>query len=539
MLGKKMKIVSLICIVLSVLVACSSNSATTDSESSNKDSNQNELVIATTKDINDMNPHLYAGSMPAQGMVFESLVENTEDGIKPLLAESWDVSKDGKVYTFHLRKDVKFHDGEPFNAEAVKKNIEAVQKNAEKHSWIKLSSKLVSCNVIDEYTVELVLSEPYYPTLQELSLTRPYVFISPNDFVDEGTKDGVQGYHGTGPYVLKDHQVDEYATFEANESYWGGVPSIQNITFKVLPSGETTFLALQKGEVNFVFTDDRGVDSIDVEAMKLLEDSGKYQIVKSEAMNTKMIVANSSKLDSPIHETAVREAIWYAIDRKTISEDILNGTETVAHTLFSQNIPYADVELKQRGFQLDKAKEILDKAGWTIETGAEVRIKEGKKLAMKLYFDSNSPSQKAEAELIQSYLKEIGIELEILGEESTSIANRRSTGDYELLFNQTWGLAYDPQSTIAAFTSESSYLHSTSGIDEAEELYENIENVMISTDEEERKSLYENILTIVHDEAVFIPITNGQMTIIAPKNLNGISFKQTQYELPFEQMYFE
>lgn len=539
MLGKKMKIVSLICIVLSVLVACSSNSATTDSESSNKDSNQNELVIATTKDINDMNPHLYAGSMPAQGMVFESLVENTEDGIKPLLAESWDVSKDGKVYTFHLRKDVKFHDGEPFNAEAVKKNIEAVQKNAEKHSWIKLSSKLVSCNVIDEYTVELVLSEPYYPTLQELSLTRPYVFISPNDFVDEGTKDGVQGYHGTGPYVLKDHQVDEYATFEANESYWGGVPSIQNITFKVLPSGETTFLALQKGEVNFVFTDDRGVDSIDVEAMKLLEDSGKYQIVKSEAMNTKMIVANSSKLDSPIHETAVREAIWYAIDRKTISEDILNGTETVAHTLFSQNIPYADVELKQRGFQLDKAKEILDKAGWTIETGAEVRTKEGKKLAMKLYFDSNSPSQKAEAELIQSYLKEIGIELEILGEESTSIANRRSTGDYELLFNQTWGLAYDPQSTIAAFTSESSYLHSTSGIDEAEELYENIENVMISTDEEERKSLYENILTIVHDEAVFIPITNGQMTIIAPKNLNGISFKQTQYELPFEQMYFE
>ncbi|WP_243385595.1 staphylopine-dependent metal ABC transporter substrate-binding lipoprotein [Bacillus kexueae] len=539
MLGKKMKIVSLICIVLSVLVACSSNSATTDSESSNKDSNQNELVIATTKDINDMNPHLYAGSMPAQGMVFESLVENTEDGIKPLLAESWDVSNDGKVYTFHLRKDVKFHDGEPFNAEAVKKNIEAVQKNAEKHSWIKLSSKLVSCNVIDEYTVELVLSEPYYPTLQELSLTRPYVFISPNDFVDEGTKDGVQGYHGTGPYVLKDHQVDEYATFEANESYWGGVPSIQNITFKVLPSGETTFLALQKGEVNFVFTDDRGVDSIDVEAMKLLEDSGKYQIVKSEAMNTKMIVANSIKLDSPIHETAVREAIWYAIDRKTISEDILNGTETVAHTLFSQNIPYADVELKQRGFQLDKAKEILDKAGWTIETGAEVRTKEGKKLAMKLYFDSNSPSQKAEAELIQSYLKEIGIELEILGEESTSIANRRSTGDYELLFNQTWGLAYDPQSTIAAFTSESSYLHSTSGIDEAEELYENIENVMISTDEEERKSLYENILTIVHDEAVFIPITNGQMTIIAPKNLNGISFKQTQYELPFEQMYFE
>lgn len=528
---------SIIMYSIVLLVGCSDgNEAKTVSTNNKK---KTELVYASAKDINDMNPHLYGGSMPAQGMVYESLVENTEDGIKPLLAESWEISKDGKVYTFHLREDVKFHDGEPFNAEAVKKNIEAVQNNAEKHSWIKLSSKIESVNVVDEYTVDLVLSETYYPTLVELSMTRPYVFISPKDFKNDGTKDGVEGFNGTGPYTLTEHKTDEYAIFEANENYWGGSPKIKKITSKVLPAGETTFLALKKGEVNFAFTDDRGADSLDVEAMNQLVDSGDYQLVRSEPMNTKMIVANSSKSDNPVSETAVREAIWHSIDRETISKDILNGTETVANTLFSPNVNYADVELKKRGYDLERAKDLLEEVGWKLEDGAAIRTKDGNKLAMQLYYDSNSSSQKTQAEFIQSSLKEIGIQLEIIGEESTSIANRRSTGDYDLLFNQTWGLAYDPQSTISAFTSEASYLHTTSGIAKADELYKKIDEVMVSPDEETRKSLYADILTIVHDEAVFIPISNGSVTVVAPKNLKGISFKQTQFELPFELMNFE
>lgn len=172
-------------------------------------------------------------------------------------------------------------------------------------------------------------------------------------------------------------------------------------------------------------------------------------------------------------------------------------------------------------------------------SGAEARTKSGRQLAMNLYYDSNSSSQKTQAEFIQHALMQIGIKLDIIGEESSSIANRRSTGDYELLFNQTWGLAYDPQSTIAAFTSEASYLHTTKGVAEADHLYDRIQQVMVSTDEEARKALYAEIMRTVHDEAVFIPISSGSVTVLAPKDLKGITFKQTQFELPFEQMYFE
>lgn len=500
---------------------------------------EQELVYATAKDINDMNPHLYPGSMPAQGMIYESLVENTADGIKPLLAESWEISEDGKVYTFRLRKNVTFHDGAPFNAEAVKKNIDAVQNNATKHAWIKLSSKLAETKVIDEYTVELLLSEPYYPALLELSMTRPYVFISPNDFKNGQTKDGVYGFNGTGPYKLTEHKTDQYAVFEANGNYWNGVPHVKKMTAKVLPAGETTFLALQKGEIDFVFTDDRGADSIDVEAMKTLEETGEFQIVRSEPMNTKMIVANSSRAESPAADKAVREAIWHSIDRETISRELFNGTESPAETLFSSNVNYADVGLKKRKYDVETAKNLLDEAGWTLQTGDEIRKKDGQELIMSLYYDASSSSQKAEAELLQNALKKIGVQLELFGEESSSIAGRRSTGEYDLLFNQTWGLAYDPQSTIASFTSKAAYYHTTSGIPQADELYNKIDEVMVSSDEETRKSLYKDILTIVHDEAVFIPITNGSVTMVAPKDLKGISFKQTQFELPFEQMYFQ
>lgn len=498
-----------------------------------------ELTYATAKDINDINPHLYAGSIPATGMVFESLVENTKDGIKPLLAESWDISPDGKSYTFHLRKGVTFHDGAPFNAEAVKKNIEAVQANAAKHAWIKLSAKIAAIHALDEHTVQLDLTEAYYPALLELAMTRPYAFISPNDFKNGGTRDGVTGYNGTGPYRLVEHKTDQYAVFEANESYWGEAPHLSKITAKVLPAGETTLLALKKGEVNFIFTDDRGADSIDVQAMNQLAEDQNYQIVRSQAMNTKIIAANSSKSDSPVAEKAVREALWQSIDRETISKDIFSGTELPAESLFSSNVNYADIGLGKREYNPEAAIRLLEEAGWKSDSRSGIRSKNGRALSVKLYYDAASPSQKTQAEFIQSTAKTAGIGLELVGEESSSLAKRRATGDYELLFNQTWGLAYDPQSTISAFTAESSYLHTTKGIHQADELYGKINEVMVSKDEQSRQALYREILTIVHDEAVFIPLTNGIVTIIAPKDLKHISFKQTQYELPFEKMGFQ
>lgn len=164
------------------------------------------LNYVSTKDIRDINPHLYSGEMAAQNMVFESLVVNTDNGVQPWLAERWTISPDGKTYTFHLRHGVIFSDGEPFDAQAVKLNIDAVLANYQRHAWLELV---------------LHLRHPYYPTLVELGLTLPFRFISPKNFINGQTKEGVSGYAGTGPWLLNEQVKNQYAIFSANPHYWG------------------------------------------------------------------------------------------------------------------------------------------------------------------------------------------------------------------------------------------------------------------------------------------------------------------------------
>ena len=129
------------------------------------------------------------------------------------------MSPDGKIYTFHLHRDVTFTDGTPFNAEAVRLNMEAIMANRIRHAWMDMMNEIDKIEAVDEYSFRLSLKKPYYPTLIELGLLRPFRFISPNCFVDGQTKDGVSCLAGTGPWVLAEHKDNQYAVFTANTRY--------------------------------------------------------------------------------------------------------------------------------------------------------------------------------------------------------------------------------------------------------------------------------------------------------------------------------
>ncbi|AOY78177.1 nickel ABC transporter, nickel/metallophore periplasmic binding protein [Clostridium formicaceticum] len=522
-------------ILIAVVLCISLVGCNREVSSSETNSNElNELIMASPQDNYDINPHLYAGTMSIQGMVFEALVENTEDGIKPLLAESWDVSEDGKTYTFYLRENVTFHDGEVFNAEVAKLNIDAVLRNKEMHTWSKIFEIITGCDVINEYTLQVTLAESYYPFLTEMGLTRPFRFISPKCFIDGETMNGVNGYAGTGAYVLVEDVADQYAVFEAYENYWGGEPKIKKVTRKVLPIGQTTILALQKGDINFLFTE-LGGDALDAEALMALNNDDRYQIVRSDPMYTKQLFACTGNTDSPISEKLVRQAVWYGIDRETIASVIANNLETPAYTMFSKNIPYANIALEKRGYSIEKSIELLEQAGWKLEDGQAYRTKNGKPLEINVYYASSKASQKAVCELMQSTLAEAGIKLNLVGEEALSIRERRLSENYELLMDSTFGKPYDPQSTLMS----KGYLLAAKGIPGIEEVYAKIDAIVVTTDETERQELYAEVLTKFHDEACFIPLTYSTVTIVAPANLQNITFRQTQYEIPLEKMYFQ
>lgn len=517
-----------------ILAGCSDNKALENKKS------EKTLSYTTVKDIGDMNPHVYGGSMSAESMLYEPLVRNTKDGIKPLLAKKWDISADGKTYTFHLRDDVKFHDGTKFDAEAVKKNIDAVQQNKKLHAWLKLSTLIDDVKVKDTYTVQLHLKEAYQPALAELAMPRPYVFVSPKDFKNGTTKDGVKAFDGTGPFKMGKHKKDEQANFNKNNDYWGTKPKLNQVQAKVMPAGETAFLSMKKGETNFAFTDDRGTDSLDKDSLKQLKDTGNYQVKRSQAMNTKMLVVNSGSKDSAVKDKMVRQALGHLVNRNKIATDILDKQEKTATQLFAKNVTDINFNMPTRQFDTHKAQQLLDKAGWKASSKeGSIREKEGKALELALYYDKGSSSQKEQAEFLQAEFKKVGIKLNINGETSDKVAERRTSGDYDLMFNQTWGLLYDPQSTIAAFKAKNGYESATSGIAHKDALYRDIDAAFKMQNDKQRSAKYQHILKQMDDEGIFIPISHGRMTVVAPKDLEKVSFTQSQYEIPFNEMQYK
>ncbi|PMC37858.1 nickel ABC transporter, nickel/metallophore periplasmic binding protein [Bacillus sp. UMB0899] len=524
----KLLIFILCCFVL--LAGCQGNS-----ESQSENSNRDEIVYASTKDIRDINPHLYSGEMAAQNMVFESLVVNTEDGVKPALAESWDISDDGLEYTFHLRQGVTFSDGEPFNAEAVKLNMDAILDNSERHAWLDMVNEIKENVVVDEYTYKLVLKHPYYPTLTELGLTRPFRFISPKSFVDGQTKDGVKTYAGTGPWVLTEHKKDQYAVFKVNEHYWGEKPKVQSVRWKVMPDHQTILLALEKGEIDLIFGADG--DMIDINSFKALEEQGKYQTEVSQPIASRAILLNSNK--EITGDQKVREAFQYAIDKQTIANDILNGSETVADTLLSSTVPYSDVDLEKKSFDPDQANKLLEEAGWKLADD-QYRYKDGEKLEVSIYYNSDNAQEKTISEYMQSDLKNVGVSLNIIGEEKQAFLDRQKTGDFDLMYSLSWGTPYDPQSYLSSWRipAHGDY-QAQIGLDKKKWLDNTITAVMIEANEEKRKEMYADILTYVHNEDVYIPLTYSRTKAVHFPELKGVSFNVSQYEIPFEKMYFD
>lgn len=492
-----------------------------------------ELVFVNYRDIRDLNPHLYAGEMYAQEMLYETLVNITADGYEGCLAESWDISEDGKTYTFHIRDGVKFSDGEVCDANAIKANFDAIIENKDRHTWLEMMNLLVGVSAPDDKTFVIELSEPYYPLLTELGVTRPFAMISPKAMKDGSTKDGVNAYIGTGPYVLTDFVTDEYAVFEANENYWGEQPKIKKITVKVIPDNQTRILALEKGEIDMIF----GKNMIDADAINQYTGNDKFTVSLSDPTSTRQIVLNTTR--DVLADKEVRQALQHATNKQAISDGIFYGLEQPADTLFAKTVPYCDIDLEPYAYDVELAQSMLDEAGWVV--GADkIRERDGQKLNIDLLYNSDSVTEKAIAEYLQSEYQKIGISLNIHGEEEQSYRDNMKVGNFDMVFNICWGTPYDPQSSLAAMRAPVYGDYAAQlGLEDKADIDQAITDILVSTDETKRQELYTFVLTRLHEDAVYIPLTYECNKAIYRSDLQGFHFTQTQYEVPFADFYFE
>lgn len=493
---------------------------------------RDELIFVNYRDIRDLNPHLYAGEMYAQSILYDTLVSSTADGYEGCLAEDWTISEDGRIYTFNIRDEVYFSDGTLCDANAILANFNAIIENKDRHTWLEMMNLLVGVSAPDADTFVIELSEPYYPMLTELSCIRPFAMISPECMIDGSTKDGVNGYIGTGPYVLTDFVTDEYAVFERNENYWGGAPAIQKITVKVIPDNQTRIMALESGEIDLIF----GKNMIDADAISQYVDSDKFTVSLSDPTSTRHIVLNTT--NEILSDTAVRQALQHATNRQAISEGIFYGLEQPADTLYAPTIPYCNVDLEPYAYDAELAASMLEQAGWVMGSDG-IRVKEGKKLELDLLYNSDSVTEKTISEYLQSEYLKLGISMNIHGEEEQSYRDNMKAGNFDMVFNICWGMPYDPQSSLAAMRAPvyGDYA-AQQGLADKAEIDQAITDILTSTDEAERQKLYDFVLTRLHEDAVYIPLTYECNKALYTSDLQGVHFGTDQYDVPFADMYF-
>jgi nickel transport system substrate-binding protein len=497
-----------------------------------KDEKENMLTIAYPRDVGEMNPHVYNPSqLFAQSMVYEPLVSYGDGGeLKPHLAESWDISEDGKEYTFHLRQDVKFSDGTSFNAEIVKKNFDTILNHMDLHSWLGFLSKISSTEVIDEHTFKMTLTEPYYPTIQELAVVRPVRFLGEAGFPEDGdTSKGVVEEVGTGPWILEEHKADEYAIFKRNEQYWGQLPEVEKIQVKIIPDAETRVLAFEKGEIDLIY----GEGMISLDSFKQLESTGTYETSISEPVATRQLVLNSAR--EKLSDERVRQALHYGFNKEAMVEGITSGLEETAEFILPTNLPYtSDIDVKSIKYNVEKAKSLLDEAGWTLPKGKTVREKDGKLLEVELMYNSAETIQKAMAETLQSEWAAIGVKLNIAPVELAVQVQRFKDNDFDINFFSNYGAPYDPHTFINIVAKEGfGFNEAISAYPNKAEIIQQIARVPQTTDETERQQLYTSILTSLQDQGAIVPISYLKKTAIYQKDVTNFTFPANRDEHPF------
>ena len=486
------------------------------------------LVFSWPSNAGPLDPHGYGpNQMYAQAMLYEPLVRYGADGaIEPCLATQWAPDEDGRAWTFTLRPGVRFSDGTAFDAAAAKANIDALLRHRERHGWLELIARIKAAEAPDPATLRLRLDQPYDPSLFDLSLVRPLRFAAPAVLRPEG---GVSAPIGTGPWRLAESRRGERDVFLRREDYWGEKPALRQVVVKVVGDANTRALALEAGEIDLTY----GADQLDADTFRRFAGDARFTTAISPPMATRMLAVNSGR--APTNDLVVRRAIQQGIDREALARHVLQGTEPVATTLFAAGTVQAGRDALR--FDRAAAAAALEQAGWQLPSGGRVRQKQGVALALDLCFSGADALQKALAEAIQSDLGRIGIVARLLGTDAATLQARQRSGEFGLVFTETWGAPYDPHAFLGAMRTPShADWQAQRGLPMKAEIDRRITALLAATDAAAREMDQQWVLATLHEQAVYFPLSFLTNKLVHRKGFGEVPFGTTFDEIPFHRI---
>jgi peptide/nickel transport system substrate-binding protein len=283
--------------------------------------------------------------------LFDTLVRIDENGeLQPWLATSWELRPDGRALTLHLRNDVKFHDGTPFNAEACKWNIE-MRKNANMGDY----TEVQSIDILDEYTLRLNLSQ-FNNTIWASLWHIAGMMSSPTAYQKYGPEQALWNPVGTGPFKFVSYAKDQLLKLERFDDYWRGKPYLDGYECHIVADKSALEVGVRMGEVHTA-------EQLPEQAISQMISEGFPYIESTGGASGKVIMPDSINPDSPFADKRVREAFMYAVDLKEIADSLGYGM-VGAMTSTASPGSYAYVDGMGRPYDPQKAKQLLADAGY-------------------------------------------------------------------------------------------------------------------------------------------------------------------------------
>lgn len=463
-----------------------------------------KLVIVQNAEVRMMDPTLRPTTSDAHidVNIYDGLVGRDHDmKLIPGLATEWKLIDD-TTWQFTLRKNVKFHNGEPFNADTVVawfERLQTVQDRVQGYqSSIQQLGSVASVQKVDDYTVNFVSKVP--DPLLPGRLSSYFLLISPKKYIeDNGDQALFEHGVGTGPYKFVEWVKDDHLLLEANEDYWGGKPAIEQIEFRPVPEPSSRVAALQAGEAQIA-------DAIPPAVISQLTDDPDLDVRSvPEATRTYWMYIDSMK-EPVLDNVKVRQAINYAVDKQAIIDKLLLGrAQQTASIVTFQSFGYCDVP--EYEYDAEKAKQLLAEAGYGDGFDLKIEYSPGHYLA--------------DTEIVQAignYLEAIGINIEYVPYEWANfldvIQQQKSEG---LFYVGKTNLAMDADYMFAEFLMEKNFGWTYPLKGEALDLYNQERQQM---DDAKRADLACQIQKIYRDEAAVLFLWQQEVVFGASNSLD-------------------
>lgn len=485
------------------------------------------LTMAVSAELNTLYPlNMDVQNNVATKLCYEGLVNYVDGKVEPCLAESWEFSNEGKDLTFKLKQGVTYHDGTPFNADAVKTCFEFAKGNPN-FGAIRAACNLESVEVVDDYTVTFHYPNAYFAYLYDFCYPEVMILESPKVILpkdDENRYMTMSGVVGTGPYIYDEIEEGDYVRFVRNDNYWGETPYYDEVIVKYIPESSARLQALQNGDIDMIYGSALMTWDDYEQATSLPNIKG---IVSTYDSNTRNVVLNAGSVK--LGDIHVREAIAYAIDKEALSDGLTLGNESAADKLFPKDTPYTSGDLNVvRTYDKDKANSLLDAAGWKVNDSTGIREKDGKPLRITFTYDSGNAMNQSIATVIRSQLAEVGIDVTTTGQDMMTWWKEGASGHYDMTIWNTEQPYTSPHNFFAPMLNRSAHAPSLAALPDISQFEAYVSEFQKTDDEDRVEEIFDYLLNFDNDNVIDLPLLYVKdMIVFNSDKISNYTFTST------------